>query len=166
MTSLQLSSPESSVLNWVYQLTSLKALYLVCFVLIIEVKEELSHLSNLTSLSFQGAADDTGQGIDGELDLRHEPRTEVWVHSGVKWQALSLLTQLRIDHATLNTGPELVGLVGLKHLQKVEFVGGCIPATGHNLRWFTVFVYQMSLQRPLVEIVINEGSVADAVADL
>ncbi len=165
LTSLQVSSP-SSCLKWVYQLTSLKALHVVCFVRIIEVQEAISQLSNLTSLNFQGAADDTGQGINGELDLSHEPRTEFLVNSGVKWQALSLLTQFRIDHATLNTGAELMGLVGLKHLQKVEFVGGCTPTTGHNVRWFAVFVHQMALQHPLVEIIINEGSVADAVADL
>ena len=139
---------------------------MVCFVIIIEVQEEISQLSNLTSLTFQGAADDTGLGINGELDLSHEPRTEFLVNSGVKWQALSLLTQLRIDHATINTGAELMGLVGLKHLQKVEFVGGCTPTTGHNVRWFAVFVHQMALQRLSVEVIINEGSVADAVADL
>ncbi len=74
------------------------------------------------------------------------------MRSGVKWQALSSLTQLRIDHATINTGAESLGLVGLKHLQKVEFVGGCRPAMGHNVRWFAAFVRQMALQRSSVEI--------------
>ena len=72
----------------------------------------------------------------------------------------------RVDHATINIGAELLGLAALKHLQKVEFVGNCKPAMGHNVRWFAAFIHQMALQRPLVEFIINEGSVADAVADL
>ena len=168
LTSLQVSSPrrDSDVLDWVYQLTSLKALHLVCFGSLIDVKEEIGQLSNLTSLSFQGAADDTGQGITGELDLSYEPKTEVYVHSEAEWQALSSLMHFRVDHATINIGAELLGLAALKHLQKVEFVGNCKPAMGHNVRWFAAFVHQMALQRPSVEFIINEGSVADAVADL
>ena len=168
VTCLQVSSPRPDlyVLKWVYQLTSLKALHLVCFGSLIVVKEEISQLSNLTSLTFQGAGDNTGEGIDRELDLSHEPKTELWVHSEVKWQALSFLTQLRIDHATININAELLGLVGLKHLQKVEFVGRCRPSMGHNVRWFAAFVHQMALQHPSVEIIFDEGSVADAVADL
>jgi len=79
---------------------------------------------------------------------------------------LSSLMHFRVDHATINIGAELLGLAALKHLQKVEFVGNCKPAMGHNVRWFAAFVHQMALQRPSVEFIINEGSVADAVADL
>ncbi len=88
------------------------------------------------------------------------------MRSGVKWQALSSMTQLRIDHASNNTGAELLALVGLKHLQKVESVCSCRPAMEHDVRWFAAFVHQMALQRSSVEIIINEGSVADAIADM
>jgi hypothetical protein len=46
LTSLQVSSPrrcpDSSGFNWVYQLTSLKALHLVCFGKVVEVKEGIT----------------------------------------------------------------------------------------------------------------------------
>ncbi len=168
LTSLLVYSPrtDTSALKWVYQLTSLKALHLVCFGGVLEVKEKIGQLSNLTSLSFQGAADDTGQGITGELDLDYEPKTEVYVQREVEWQTLSSLMHFRVDHATINMSAELLGLAALKHLEKVELVGNCKPAMGHNVRWFAAFVHQMALQRPLAEVIINEGSVADAVADL
>ena len=168
LTSLQVSSPptDTSALKWVYQLTSLKALHLVCFGDVVDVTEKIGQLSNLTSLNFQGAADDTDKGFTGEPDLSYEPITEVYVHSGVKWQALSSLVHFKVDHATLNTGAELIGLVGLKHLQKVELVGNCRPAMGHNVRWFAAFIHHMALQRASVEFIVNEGSVADAVPDL
>ncbi len=88
------------------------------------------------------------------------------MRSGVKWQALSSMTQLRIDHASNNTGAELLALVGLKHLQKVESVCSCRPAMEHDVRWFAAFVHQMTLQRSSVEIIINDGSVAHANTDM
>lgn len=139
---------------------------MVCFGDVVDVTEKIGQVSNLTSLNFQGAADDTDQGITGEPDLSYEPKTEVHVHSQVKWQALSSLVHFKVDHATLNTGAELIGLVGLKHLQMVEIVGNCRPAMGHNVRWFAAFIHQMALQRASVEFIVNEGSVADDVPDL